>query len=262
MLSRRMGNEFYRQDDQRGARVNALFARIARRYDFINDLQSFGLHRFWKRRVVELAQIKPGTQVLDVCCGTGDIAIQAAAAGGIVVGLDFTPAMLDVARHRPASFERRAGKISFIEGDALKLPFEDQSFAVVTVGYGLRNLSNWKVGLHEMLRVAQPGGRLLVLEFGKPDCPPWRWIYFTYLKAVVPLLGWAFAGSAAAYAYILESLKHYPGQRGVEREMRELGMHNVRVVNFLGGVMSINYGEKPAVAAASHSLKTHLGKRS
>lgn len=240
-----MANRFYSQDEQRAARVNELFGRIAPRYDLINDLQSFGLHRLWKRRLVRMACISAGEKALDLCCGTGDLAFALARSGVEVVGLDFTPGMLAVAEVRreqaPANLQK---KITFQQGDAQQLPFPENSFKVVTVGYGLRNLSSWETGLSEMNRVAQPGGRLLVLEFGKPDNALWRWCYFTYLKMFVPILGWLFCRNAAAYAYILESLKHYPAQRGVAEKMRALGMRNVRIVNLLGGVMSINYGEK------------------
>ena len=109
----------------------------------------------------------------------------------------------------------------------------------------MRNLANWETGLGEMLRVAKPGGRLVVLDFGKPPNALWRAIYFAHLKMTVPLLGWLFCGNADAYAYILESLKHYPAQEGVAEKMRELNLSNVRVINLLGGAMAINYGEKP-----------------
>jgi demethylmenaquinone methyltransferase/2-methoxy-6-polyprenyl-1,4-benzoquinol methylase len=131
-----------------------------------------------------------------------------------------------------------------VQGDAQQLPFPDQSFDIVTVGYGLRNLADWRAGLKEMARVAKPGGRLLVLDFGKPENPLWRNIYFGYLRLFVPLLGLVVSGSASAYSYILESLKHYPAQKGVAATMDELGLKDVRIVNFLGGVMTINYGRK------------------
>jgi demethylmenaquinone methyltransferase/2-methoxy-6-polyprenyl-1,4-benzoquinol methylase len=238
-----MANQFYSPDEQRASRVNALFSRIAGRYDLINDLQSFGMHRIWKRRVVRLAQVQNGEKALDLCCGTGDLAFGLARTGAQVTGLDFTQAMLDVAESRSRSLALPQ-PVTFIQGDAQKIPFADESFQIVTVGYGLRNLSSWETGLREMLRVAKPGGRLLVLEFGKPENALWRWVYFTYLRMFVPILGWLFCGSAAAYAYILESLKHYPGQCGVAEKMRELGMCEVKVINLLGGIMSINYGEK------------------
>jgi demethylmenaquinone methyltransferase / 2-methoxy-6-polyprenyl-1,4-benzoquinol methylase len=114
------------------------------------------------------------------------------------------------------------------------------------MGYGLRNLSSWETGLREMIRVAKPGGRIVVLEFGKPDNALWRALYFAYLRLCVPVFGLLFAGRADAYAYILESLKHYPAQRGVEKKMQDLGLKNVRIVNLMGGAMSFNYAEKPA----------------
>ena len=240
-----MANAFYDPGEQRAAKVNHLFAAIATRYDFINDLQSFGLHRSWKNRLVRLAKVAPGHRALDVCCGTGDIAERLARAGAKVTGLDFSEPMLEVARQRnPKLPQSSEPNPQFIQGDATKLPFENDAFDIVSVGYGLRNLTSWEAGLTEMLRVARPGGRLLVLDFGKPDKALWRWLYFTYLRLFVPVLGLVFCGNASAYAYILESLKHYPAQNGVAEKMRELGMKNVQIVNLLGGVMSINFGEK------------------
>ncbi|MCU0786447.1 MAG: bifunctional demethylmenaquinone methyltransferase/2-methoxy-6-polyprenyl-1,4-benzoquinol methylase UbiE [Verrucomicrobia bacterium] len=241
-----MSNAFYAPGEPRAAKVRHLFALIARRYDLINDVQSLGLHRRWKRRVADLAGVQSGDRALDVCCGTGDLAFALAARGVEVVGLDFSEAMLTVAKSKvqsPKSGVELAAP-RFLHGDALAIPFPDASFDIVTVGYGLRNLSNWEAGLREMARVVKPGGRLLVLDFGKPDHALWRAVYFGYLKLFVPLLGLVFCRKAGAYAYILESLKRYPAQRGVEAKMRELGLTNVRVINLLGGAMSINYGEK------------------
>lgn len=241
-----MANEFYDPGEQRAAKVNRLFAAIAPRYDLINDLQSFGLHRLWKNRLVRLANVSPGRRALDVCCGTGDIAGRLAEVGANVAGLDFSEPMLQVAQQRnPFASSSERSNPQFIQGDAMNLPFDADAFDIVTVGYGLRNLASWERGLAEMLRVARRGGRVLVLDFGKPDNAIWRTLYFTYLRLFVPVLGLVFCGNASAYAYILESLKHYPAQNGVAARMRELGMTNVRIVNLLGGVMSINYGEKP-----------------
>lgn len=238
-----MANEFYNPGTQRAAQVNRLFATIAPRYDFINDLQSLGLHRRWKRRLARLAAVQPGDQALDLCCGTGDISFALAQKGARVTGLDFSPEMLAVAGERSPKSTAHSPK--FMQGDAQQLPFPDESFNIVTVGYGLRNLASWEAGLAEMVRVAKPGARLLVLDFGKPDNGLWRALYFGYLRLCVPVFGLLFCGKASAYAYILESLKHYPAQRGVEAKMRALGLVNVRVENILGGAMSINYGEKP-----------------
>ena len=249
-----VSNVFYAPGEQRAAKVNDLFAAIARRYDLLNDLQSFGLHRRWKQRVAGLAAVRPGQRALDVCCGTGDIARALARCGAEVTGLDFSPAMLEMARNRSQKSEARSRKQNpnsvlrppvFLQGDAQQLPFPDNSFDAVTVGYGLRNLASWETGLREMLRVARPGARLVVLDFGKPPNALWRAIYFTHLKISVPLIGRLFGGNADAYAYILESLKHYPAQEGVAAKMREMKLVNVRVINLLGGAMAINYGEKP-----------------
>jgi demethylmenaquinone methyltransferase/2-methoxy-6-polyprenyl-1,4-benzoquinol methylase len=238
-----VSNEFYVSGDQRAAKVNDLFARIARRYDFLNDLQSFGLHRNWKRRVIELASVTSGSQALDLCCGTGDIAFALAQRGAETTGLDFSPQMLEVASQRHS--KSPVPHLKFIQGDAQQLPFADEAFDIVTVGYGLRNLTSWERGMEEMFRVAKPGARLIVLDFGKPPNAVWRTLYFTHLKLSVPLIGLLFCGNASAYAYILESLKHYPAQLAVADKMRALKLTNVRVINLLGGAIAINYGEKP-----------------
>ena len=242
-----MSNAFYTSGEQRAAKVNNLFAAIARRYDLLNDLQSFGLHRRWKSRVVELAAVQSGDHALDLCCGTGDIAFALGRRGAEVTGLDFNSQMLEVAESRNIIPDPKSGTRNpiFIQGDAQQIPFPDASFDIVTVGYGLRNLADWEKGLEEMRRVARPGGRLVVLDFGKPANALWRGIYFAHLKCAVPLLGWIFCGNADAYAYILESLKQYPAQPAVVAKIRELKLVNVRVINFLGGAMAINYGEKP-----------------
>jgi demethylmenaquinone methyltransferase/2-methoxy-6-polyprenyl-1,4-benzoquinol methylase len=126
----------------------------------------------------------------------------------------------------------------------MQLPFRADTFDIVTVGYGLRNLSEWQTGLTEMCRVTKPGGRVLVLDFGKPDHRLWRGFYFAYLRLFVPVLGKIFCGDSQAYSYILESLKHYPAQQGVAAKMVELGMSPVQTINLLGGAMSINYAKK------------------
>jgi demethylmenaquinone methyltransferase / 2-methoxy-6-polyprenyl-1,4-benzoquinol methylase len=253
-----MASTYFDPGDQRAAKVQELFGRIAPRYDLINDLQSFGLHRYWKQRVIELARPQPGQRALDLCCGTGDLALALARRGARVAGLDFSVQMLEAAQKRNAQNPDQANGSTlhaprstlhafrppfFLRGDALRIPFADHSFDIVTVGYGLRNLANWAGGLQEMQRVAKPGGRLVVLDFGKPDNALWRNLYFGYLRLFVPCLGRIFCGDASAYAYILESLEHYPAQHGVAAKMRELGLINVKIIRLLGGAMSINYGE-------------------
>ncbi len=243
-------NKFYAPGTQRAARVRDLFAAVAPRYDLINDLQSFGLHRHWKRRLAGLANVQPGGTALDLCCGTGDVAFALARRGLDVTGLDFSEPMLAVAEQRLRARQiRRASAgpqpgVRFLRGDAHQIPFSDESFDVVTVSYGLRNLADWGAALGEMRRVTRRGGRLLVLDFGKPDNAAWRALYFSYLRCFVPLLGRWFCGDADTHGYILESLRHFPAQNGVAAKMRELGLDGVRIFNLLGGVMSINCGER------------------
>ena len=249
-----MTNKFYAPGEQRAARVNDLFNTIAPRYDLINDLQSFGMHRVWKRRLLRLANGQPGERALDLCCGTGDVALGLARTGVAAVGLDFSAPMLEVARRRLAA-ERRSGRladglaIEFMQGDAQQIPFPDNTFDVITISYGLRNLADWELGLREMQRVAKPGGRLMVLDFGKPENAAWRAVYFAYLRYLVPVLGRIFCGDADTHGYILESLLNYAAQKGVAQKMGALGLEDVRIVNLMGGVMSINLGKKPDAAA-------------
>lgn len=247
-----MANEFYNPGDQRAAKVNDLFARIAPRYDLINDIQSFGLHRLWKRRVVRLAGVRPGERALDLCCGTGDLTFALARNGARAVGLDFSEQMLRVAAEKLGRFrigakpsaQTTGPDVEFIRGDAQQIPFPENTFDIITIGYGLRNLADLDVGIRDMLRVSKPGGRLVALEFGKPDNALWRAIYFNYLKTFLPLLGRLFCGNAAAYAYVLESLKNYPAQKGVSARMQAGGWQNVHVFNLMGGLMSIHCAEK------------------
>lgn len=235
-----MSGGYFQPGEQRAARVGDLFGAIARRYDLLNDLQSFGLHRLWKRRLVRLSGAGPGKRVLDVCCGTGDVSLALARRGAEVVGLDFSEPMLAVARGRIPT----DANVTFVQGDALDLPFGAAEFDAVTISYGLRNLADIPGGLAEMLRVIRPGGQVLILDFGKPGNAFWRAAYFGYLRVVVPLLGRFVSGNREAYAYILESLKHYPAQAGVSGMLKSLPVEAVEARNLLGGIMSIHRATK------------------
>jgi demethylmenaquinone methyltransferase/2-methoxy-6-polyprenyl-1,4-benzoquinol methylase len=245
-------NKFHQPGEHRAARVEDLFAIVAPRYDFINDLQSLGLHRRWKRALVKMAAVQPGDRALDVCCGTGDVAFALRESGAEVTALDFSAAMLAVAQLRaPCGCSgglRPPGNapppVQFLRGDALRLPFPGESFDVVTVAYGLRNLADWERGLEEMWRVAKPGARLLVLDFGKPANPLWRRLYFAYLKFLVPWFGKLLCHDSATHAYIFASLQNYPAQRGVAAKMESLHCAGIQVRNLMGGAMSINFCRK------------------
>ena len=232
----------YYDPKNRADRVKALFGRIASRYDLINSIQSAGLHKRWKRRVLKLANVSADQSALDVCCGTGDIALGLADSGARVTGVDFSEPMLAIARQRIRP--EKPGLSAFLNGDAQELPFPNETFDVVTCGYGLRNLEDWEKGLREMHRVARKGGKIITLDFGKPSEPVFRALYFAYLRVMVPFFGFVFCGDSAAYAYILQSLKNFPAQKGIAASMEALGMEQVRIIELAGGAMAINYGEK------------------
>lgn len=235
-------NKYLSYDEERAPKVRAMFTRLAWRYDFVNDVMSFGLHRRWKRQTVAIALAGGRERLLDLCCGTGDIGFLAEEMGSGVTGLDFTLPMLAVARRRKG---RSGGRIRFAQGDALSLPFPEARFDAITVGYGLRNIADPEKALGEMRRVLAPGGRAVVLDFGKPDNAVAAALYQAFLRTMMPAVGWLFHRDPQTYLYIPESLKRFPAQRGVADLMRKVGFVNVRYENRLLGTMGINIGEAP-----------------
>lgn len=221
--------------------VRRLFGTIAPRYDLITVLLSYGQDRRWKHRLVRLAEVRAGVRLLDVACGTGDIAIRAALHGARVVGLDITPGMLEIARRKP---EALAGGLRFVGGDMGALPFADASFDVVTTGYGLRNVPSLPGALREIHRVLTPGGRLVSLDFDRPVHAPVRAVYLAYLTAVGSALGLLLHGDPDTYRYIPESIRRYPGAAGVSALAREAGFASCRHIPVLGGLMAIHAAEK------------------
>jgi demethylmenaquinone methyltransferase/2-methoxy-6-polyprenyl-1,4-benzoquinol methylase len=239
-----MPNKYLSYDGQRASKVREMFSRLAWRYDLVNDLMSFGMHRRWKRETVQLA-LSGGPRrprVLDLCCGSGDLCFLAEGLGAArVIGADFTLPMLAVARRRRISGGRRS---AFVQADALCLPFAAGAFDVLTISYGLRNLADLPAALAEMRRVLAPRGRVAILDFGKPDNPIARALYAAYLRTAMPAMGWLFHGDAQTYLYIPDSLERFPAQRGVAQMMREAGFANARYENRLLGTMGINLGER------------------
>ncbi len=225
------------------AYVRGLFAGIAHRYDLTNDVMSAGLHRRWKKRVLEIAEIRSGQVVLDLAAGTGDLARSAVdAAGGTldVVAVDLTPEMLRVGMDRPGPT-----LMGWVGGDAETLPFPDATFDRVLIGYGLRNFANLESCLREILRCLKPGGRLVTLDFGKPRSLLVRRGYLAYLDVSTRIVGWALHRDAESYVYIPESLRRFPGQRGIARMMEETGYVSCRAEDLLMGGMGINVGDRP-----------------
>jgi demethylmenaquinone methyltransferase / 2-methoxy-6-polyprenyl-1,4-benzoquinol methylase len=240
-----MTNKYLSYDAERAPKVREMFSRLAWRYDLVNDVMSFGLHRRWKRETVHLALngSRKSPRVLDLCCGSGDLTFLAEARGaGSVVGADFTLPMLAVARRRRNARRSRSG---FVQADALRLPFANGCFDAITVGYGLRNIADIPAALAEMRRVLAAGGRAVVLDFGKPDHPLAGALYRGFLRTMMPAVGWLFHGDPETYLYIPESLERFPAQRGVERLMRDAGFDQVGYQDRLFGTMGINTGHAP-----------------
>jgi demethylmenaquinone methyltransferase/2-methoxy-6-polyprenyl-1,4-benzoquinol methylase len=219
--------------------VRRLFATIADRYDFITRFLSFGRDRAWKVKLVDLSSVRPGERVFDLACGTGDIAFEAARRGATFVGLDITPRMIELARRKP-----EAAGSAWMVGDMLALPVADATFDVVTTGYGLRNVVDLRRALAEIHRVLRPGGRLCSLDFDRPEGRMKRGVYITYLTAVGSSLGWVLHRDPDTYRYIPESIRRYPGARGVVAMMRDAGFTDVRHVPILGGFMAIHLATK------------------
>jgi ubiquinone/menaquinone biosynthesis methyltransferase len=222
--------------------VRALFATIADRYDFITVVLSFGRDRAWKRRLVREARLRPGDRVLDLACGTGDIAFEASRAGAAVTGLDVTLRMIEIAKAK-AGRARAVGVWPvprFTVADMTALPIPHHAIDVVTTGYGLRNVPRLEDAVDEIARVLKPGGRLLSLDFNRPSSPLVRWAYLAYLSAVGSVLGWALHRDPDTYRYIPESVRRYPGAKGVADLLRKHGFGRVSVVPILGGFLTLH----------------------
>ena len=222
------------------AYVRRLFATIADRYDLITAVLSYGQDARWKRKLVSMAEVRPGERALDLAAGTGDIAFAVAARGARTIGLDITHRMLQRARLRSSG----ALPVPFITGDMASLPFASASFDLVTTGYGLRNVPELDAAIDEIARVLKPGGRLLSLDFNKPENPIVRAAYLAYLTVVGGALGWLLHRDPDTYRYIPASIRRYPGARGVAGRLAARGFDRVAVIPLLFGLMSIHAAER------------------
>jgi demethylmenaquinone methyltransferase/2-methoxy-6-polyprenyl-1,4-benzoquinol methylase len=249
-------------------RVRAMFDRIAGVYDLMNTAMTAGLHHRWRARAADLARVGPGSRVLDVATGTGDLAIELArrvSPGGEVVGSDFAEGMLARAREKAAAGDAGDVRPRFEWGDALELAYEDDSFDAATVGFGARNFSDLTRGLTEMTRVVRPGGRVVVLEITTPTRPGLALFYRLWFDRIVPALGWL-AGAivtsvsrlreptsettiADAYSYLPNSVKRFPAPAVLAAEMERAGLREIGYLLTAGGIVAIHVGTVPAERA-------------
>src|SRR5580658_3963880 len=231
---------------QKAARVRAVFSSVAGKYDLMNDLMSFGVHRLWKQFTLSLSGLKPGQRALDVAGGTGDLAVglarQVGKTGQVVLS-DINPEMLCAGRDRliDAGF---AGNVECVLADAERLPCADGSFDCVTIGFGLRNVTDKAAALSSMYRVLRPGGQLLVLEFSAPVAKGLKPLYDAYSFNVLPLLGRLVAEDSASYRYLAESIRMHPNQETLLEMLQTAGFAQARYHNLTGGIVALHRGYK------------------
>jgi demethylmenaquinone methyltransferase/2-methoxy-6-polyprenyl-1,4-benzoquinol methylase len=221
-----------------------MFSGIAGRYDLLNHLLSGNIDKRWRRVAVRALEssLVEGARVLDVACGTGDLSLVLAEAGAVrVVGLDFCRPMLEIARRKAEADSRL---IPFVEGDALRLPFANETFDAATIAFGLRNLAGVADGLRELRRILRPGGRLAVLEFSSPVVPGFRALFRFYFTRVLPRVGGLLSGSRGAYEYLPDSVLKFPDQKRLAELMREEGFEGVEYRNLTGGVAALHTGTR------------------
>jgi len=234
-------------ESQKAQKVAEVFHSVAAKYDLMNDVLSGGLHRLWKRFTIELSGVRRGNRVLDIAGGTGDLALQFSrlvGESGEVVLADINSSMLKVGRDRLLD-RGVAGNVSFVQADAEKLPFPDNHFDVVTIAFGLRNVTHKEDALRSMLRVLKPGGRLLILEFSKPANPLLGKAYDAYSFAFMPLAGKLITNDADSYRYLAESIRMHPDQETLKGMMAEAGFERITYHNMTGGIVALHRGLKP-----------------
>jgi demethylmenaquinone methyltransferase/2-methoxy-6-polyprenyl-1,4-benzoquinol methylase len=240
--------------DKRGERVRRMFGQIAPWYDFLNHLLSLNIDRTWRTRTAKLVPPAADGPILDVCTGTGDLALTyyRTARGNVpIIGADFCPEMLELARAK-ASHTRGTKPITFIEADAQALPFPTDHFQLVTIAFGLRNVADTDRGLAELIRVTRPGGRVAILEFSKPRHPLLGRLYLVYFRHVLPRIGQILSRSQeSAYHYLPASVLAFPDGEALAAKLRSHGLTNVRLYPFTFGIATLYVGEKPAAQGAA-----------
>ena len=234
-------------EEDKVRRVAQVFDSVATRYDLMNDLMSFGLHRLWKRFAVDVSGVHEGERILDLAGGTGDVAaLLAGRVGrkGSVVVADIIPSMLGVGRER-LDGRGLVGNVTYAQANAERLPFAEGSFDCVTMAFGLRNVTHKEAALAETLRVLRPGGRLLVLEFSHVTVSALRPLYDLYSLHGLPLMGRLVAGDADSYRYLAESIRMHPDQETLKGMMETAGFVHCDYLNHTGGIVAVHRGWKP-----------------
>ena len=221
--------------DKQPSAVAAMFDRVAVRYDVTNDVLAVGQTRRWRRLVADALEAGPGQRILDLAAGTGTSSDAIAARGADVLSCDFSLGMLQVGR-------RRLPHLRFIAGDAMALPFAEDSFDAVTISFGLRNIHDPRAGLAEMRRVTRPGGRIVVCEFSTPTMPLFRTVYQEYLMKALPAIAQRVSSNTAAYQYLAESIAAWPDQRGLAELLMDTGWSQVAWRNVSGGIVALHRG--------------------
>lgn len=232
--------------NEKSERVAEVFDSVASKYDLMNDLMSFGLHRLWKRFTLAQAQVRSGQVVLDIAGGTGDLAKEFAKSvgkQGSVVLADINDKMLEQGRERLTN-AGIIGNVTYVQADAEALPFPDNYFNCITIAFGLRNVTDKAAALRSMYRVLKPGGKLLVLEFSKPVIPLLATIYDKYSFNVIPKLGAWICGDAESYQYLVESIRMHPNQETLKTMLTEAGFEDARYYNLTGGIVALHKGYK------------------
>ncbi|CAB1063651.1 Methyltransferase type 11 [Olavius sp. associated proteobacterium Delta 1] len=232
--------------EEKAARVLDHFNTIAKHYDFMNTLLSFGIHHIWKRLAVRMMELAPGSRVLDVCGGTGDLSILAAkniGPEGRVTIYDINRAMMLAGLHKVAKKEIEP-RIRYVQGDAESISFSDGDFDAAMVGFGIRNVTNMKKGFSEMHRVLRPGGKMMCLEFSKPTFTPFRWLYDIYSFYVMPFLGEMIAGSRTAYTHLPETIRMWPMPDELTQILKSIGFSDVSHRKLTNGVAVIHLAVK------------------
>ncbi|WIM38789.1 demethylmenaquinone methyltransferase [Paenibacillus sp. PK4536] len=225
--------------------VQSVFESIAPKYDMMNDLLSFRRHKAWRKFTMKKMNVQPGTSALDVCCGTCDwtLSIAEASGTGQIKGLDFSPNMLKVGQHK-INRDGWKDNITLTQGNAMDLPYEDNSFDYVTIGFGLRNVPDLVQVLKEMQRVVKPGGMVVCLELSKPTWQPFKGLYYFYFQNLLPLMGKLVAKHYEQYKWLPDSLKLFPGRAELAQIFRDVGLDNVQAYPLTGGIAALHIGIK------------------